>query len=107
MSHPSKKPVDMEDPFDPSAMRVPFDDPMEGHLIAARCYIEEYVTMGYTDLMLLQMFKKSFYMGLNPILKHRGKEFVLDLIRERREDLETRGVYPRRRKPANHKAQEA
>ena len=107
VSHPSEKPVDVEDPFDPSAMRVPFEEPQEGLLAAARCYIEEYITMGYTDLMLLQMFGKPFYMGLNPIYKSRGKEFVLGLIRECRQDLETRGAYPRQSSKAKIKAREA
>ena len=97
VSHPSVKPVDIEDPFDPAAMRVPFDNPEEGLLEAARCYVEEYITMGYTDAMLFQMFRKPFYMGLHPILKMKGPDYVHDFIGERREKLAKAGVYPRRR----------
>ena len=96
ISHPSEKPVDMEDPFDASLMRVPFDDPEEGLLLAARCYVEEYITMGYTDFMLLQMFRKPFYMGLYPVYKRHGEEFVNELIADCRERLARTGVYPRR-----------
>lgn len=97
ISHPSQKPVDIEDPFDPSAMRVPFDDPEEGLLEAARCYVEEYITMGYTDSMLFQMFRKPFYMGLHPVYKMKGADYVHEFIGERREKLARTGVYPRRR----------
>jgi len=97
ISHPSEKPVDIEDPFDPEAMRVPFDNPEEGLLEAARCYVEEYITMGYTDLMLFQMFRKPFYMGLHPVYKMKGPDYVHDFIGERREKLAETGVYPRRR----------
>ena len=97
ISHPSQKPVDIEDPFDPSAMRVPFDDPEEGLLEAARCYVEEYITMGYTDSMLFQMFRKPFYMGLHPIYKIKGDEFVREFIGESRQRLAQSGVYPRQR----------
>ena len=97
ISHPSEKPVDMEDPFDASLMRVPFDDPEEGLLLAARCYVEEYITMGYTDSMLFQMFRKPFYMGLHPVYKIKGAEFVSKFIEESRRELAQSGVYPRRR----------
>ncbi len=97
ISHPSEKPTEIEDPFDASAMRVPFDDPQEGLLEAARCYVEEYITMGYTDSMLFQMFRKPFYMGLHPIYKMKGADYVHDFINERREKLALAGVYPRRR----------
>ena len=97
VSHPSQKPVDIDDPFDASVMRVPFDDPLEGLLEAARCYVEEYITMGYTNSMLFQMFRKPFYMGLHPIYKIKGADFVSELIEERRQKLAQSGVYPRRR----------
>ncbi len=97
ISHPSEKPVDIEDPFNPEAMRVPFDSPEEGHLEAARCYVEEYITMGYTDSMLFQMFRKPFYMGLHPVYKMKGPDYVHDFIGERRQQLAQAGVYPRRR----------
>jgi hypothetical protein len=97
ISHPSEKPTEIEDPFDASAMRVPFDNPEEGLLEAARCYVEEYITMGYTDSMLFQMFRKPFYMGLHPIYTMKGADYVHDFISERREKLAQTGVYPRRR----------
>jgi hypothetical protein len=97
ISHPSQKPVDIEDPFDPTAMLVPFENPEEGLLEAARCYVEEYITMGYTDPMLFQMFRKPFYMGLYPIYKMKGPDYIRAFIAERRENLKQAGIYPRRR----------
>ena len=92
---PAEKPVELDDPFDPVAMRVPFDDPEQGFIETARCFIEEYITMGYTDFMLLQMFRKPFYMGLYPVYKRHGEEFVNELIADCRERLARTGVYPR------------
>ena len=93
---PAEKPVELDDPFDPVAMRVPFDDPEQGFIEAVRCFIEEYITMGYTDFMLLQMFRKPFYMGLYPVYERHGEEFVNELMADCRKRLARTGVYPRR-----------
>ncbi len=93
--HPSEKPVEAEDPFDAVALRVPVDDPDQGLLDAAECFVEEFITMGYTDFMILSMFRRPFYMGLHPLYEKRGEEFVRNLIAERRQDLLQRGTYPR------------
>ncbi len=95
VSHPAQKPVDPEDPFDTMALRVPFEDPDQGLLEAATCYVEELITMGYTDLMILSLFRKPFYMGLNPIYEKRGADFAKQLIADRRADLADNGLYPR------------
>ena len=95
VSHPSEKPVDPEDPFDPVALRVPVEDRDQGILDAAECYTEELITMGYTDNMIVALFRKPFYMGLNPLYRNRGEEFVRDFVSKCRGSLADRGAYPR------------
>lgn len=96
VSHPAEKPVDAEDPFDAVALRVPMENRDQGLLDAARCFVEEFITMGYTDAMISSLFRKPFYMGLHPVYERRGETFVRDFIAECRAQLAASGVYPRR-----------
>lgn len=93
--NPADKPVEESDPFDAVALRVPVEDREQGFIDAARCYVEELITMDYTDLMITMMFRKPFYMGLNPVYRHHGEEFVVNLIAECRAELARTGAYPR------------
>lgn len=89
------KPVEETDPFDAVAMRVPVPDREQGLIDAARCYVEELITMDYTDLMIKMLFRKPFYMGLYPVYKSHGEEFVVNFIAECRAELARTGSYPR------------
>lgn len=93
--NPADKPVEASDPFDAVAIRVPVEDRMQGLIDAATCYVEELITMDYTDLMIKMMFRKPFYMGLYPVYHHHGEEFVVNLITECRAEMARTGAYPR------------
>ena len=93
--NPADKPVEESDPFDAVALRVPVEDREQGFIDGDRCYVEELITMDYTDLMITMMFRKPFYMGLNPVYRHHGEEFVVNLITECRAELARTGAYPR------------
>ncbi|OHB70166.1 MAG: hypothetical protein A2W23_01325 [Planctomycetes bacterium RBG_16_43_13] len=71
-----------KDEFDP-------EDPMEWNAIAlpgdtmdamAECFIEEFARMGYTDEMLLKIFKNPFYVATHNVYKEKGEEYVKGLI---------------------------
>ncbi len=96
VNHPGEKPVDADDPFDAVALRVPVADRDQGLLDAAKCFVEEFITMGYTDAMILALFRKPFYMGLYPVYERRGEPFVRGFIAECRAQLAAAGLYPRR-----------
>ena len=88
---------------DPAAMHIFFEEAYrffpqkltKGSKSALLEATEELITMGYTDNMIVALFRKPFYMGLNPLYRNRGEEFVRDFVSKCRGSLADRGAYPR------------
>ncbi|MAG36399.1 MAG: hypothetical protein CL878_09165 [Dehalococcoidia bacterium] len=74
------KKFDPHDPFDLMGTPVP---PEAGHDSLgemARCFIEEYLQMGWPDEAILKLFGKPKYRGPNAVYRQRGEAYVRQLI---------------------------
>ena len=95
----SPKPYESEDPLDATAVRVPTADEIATLESMARCYVEEFYDMGWTESRIVALFKTPGYWGPSAILKKKGEAWIAELVSrvtaERREKLQSRGI-PRR-----------
>ena len=80
-----EKEFDLEDPYDLVGTRVPVEEGHDNKEEMARCVIEEYMSMGWSDKVILRMFKTPDYSGPHTVYKARGEEYVLRLMEESRE----------------------
>lgn len=79
------KDFDLEDPFDIVGTPVPVEEGHDNVEEMAKCVIEEYMSMGWSDKVILHMFKDSKYQGPYTVYRVRGEEYVVRLISEARE----------------------
>ena len=79
------KDFDPEDPFDLVGTPVPKEEGHDNQEEMARCVIEEYLGMGWSGKVVLNMFKTSKFSGPHTIYKARGEEYVVCLIEEGKE----------------------
>lgn len=70
-----------------------FNDPMELNGMAllseedttdamTKCFIEEFMRLGYNHKQVLALFRNPHYIGMNMVLQNRGEEFVKHAIQE-------------------------
>ncbi|MDP7626745.1 MAG: hypothetical protein QF530_02355 [SAR202 cluster bacterium] len=78
---PTKK-FDPHDPFDIVVTPVPLEEGRDGLGDMAKTIIQEYLTIGWSDKAIYQMFKKPKYAGPYSIYRQRGEQYVQRLIRE-------------------------
>ena len=71
---------DPHDPFDLVGMPVPVEEGHDNVEEMARCFIEEYLNMGWNDRAILAMFRKPTYKGPYSVYRQRGEEYVRQLI---------------------------
>ena len=79
-------PKDEFDPEDPMVLQgigMPDGDGEE----MARCFVEEYIQLGFDDETLWNLFRTPFFAGMHQILEQRGEAWVSALIRDCREKL--------------------
>ena len=78
-------------------MGLAFPAPGEGPELAemARCFVEEFVRMGWTDEQILGLFSDPFYRGPHAVWQRRGEAFVRGLL------AGVRGVPPAGARPRN------
>ena len=50
----------------------------------ARCFVEEFVCMGYPDSLILNAFKSPFHTATHMVYRIKGEEFVSELIEQAR-----------------------
>ncbi len=73
---------DPHDPFDLVGTIVPMEEGRDGLDEMARTIIQEFITIGWSDKVILHMFKKARYRGPHSIYKQRGEEYIKTLIEE-------------------------
>lgn len=76
------KDFDPHDPFDLVGKRVPVEEGHDNVEEMARCFIEEYLNMGWGEKVILAMFKKPMYQGPHAVYKARGDEYVQRIMDE-------------------------
>lgn len=75
-----KKEWSLDDPMELVGVEFPTD---EGGLDEmARCWVEEFIRLGYPDRVILYFFKTRFYTGPHRVYQRRGEEYVRRLIAE-------------------------
>ena len=79
------KEFDLEDPFDIVGTPDPIEEGHDNVEEMARCVIKEYMSMGWSEKVILHMFKDSKYQGPNTVYRVKGEEYVLRLMDEARE----------------------
>ena len=61
---------------------VPVEEGHDSVKEMTRCVIEEYLSMGWTENLIMGMFKKPVYRGPHTIYRQKGEEYVQQLITE-------------------------
>ena len=83
------KEFDPHDPFDLVGTPVPVEEGHDNLEEMARCIIEEYMSMGWSEKVILRMFKTAGYAGPYTVYRAKGEEHVLRLIEEAKEKQKT------------------
>jgi len=76
------KTAEPDDPLELVGVPVPVDEATFDEM--ARCFVEEFVRDGWSDVRLLALFRSPFYAGLHVIWRRRGERWVRDLVAETR-----------------------
>ena len=76
---PDKK-FDPHDPFDLVGMPVPLEEGRDGVAEMAEAFVDEYMTMGWSDKQILLTFRKPFFRGPYIVYRDRGEEYLKSLI---------------------------
>jgi hypothetical protein len=74
------KEFDPHDPFDLVGTAVPLEDGRDGVEEMAEAFIDEYMTMGWTDKRILMTFQSSFFRGPHIVYRDRGVDYIEALI---------------------------
>ncbi|BDG61997.1 hypothetical protein [Caldinitratiruptor microaerophilus] len=75
------------------AFPAPGDEPELGEM--ARCFVEEFVRMGWADEQILGLFRDPFYRGPHAVWQRRGEAFVLGLLADVRGGPRSGAARPR------------
>lgn len=75
--HGSHKQAEPTDPLEGMASIVPGD----GDYLA-RCFVEEFASMGYDGDAILELFRDPRYLAVHAIWEHRGEDEVRELVGE-------------------------
>lgn len=79
------KEFDPHDPFDLIGTPIPVEDGRDGVAEMAETFIDEYMTMGWTDMRILMTFASPLFRGPHIVYKDRGREYIEELIASTRE----------------------
>jgi len=74
------KPYEPEDPLEPVALAVPGDEDSIAEM--GRCFVEEFVRMGWRRNALMTLFRDPFFQGPHLVYRKMGEEWVRALIDE-------------------------
>lgn len=75
-----KDEFDQEDPFALVGMVLAGEQDAESFALMGRCFIEEFVRMGWDDTQILLLFQDPFYRGPHTVFQAKGAAFVHQLI---------------------------
>lgn len=77
-----KDEFDFDDPMELVGVEIPTDEDTLDEM--ARCFIDEFVRLGYPDKAILHLFKSPFFVGSHLIYQRKGEAYVKALIEETR-----------------------
>jgi hypothetical protein len=80
-----KDDFDQDDPFELVGMVMP-EAGADTLTEMGRCFIEEYIRMGWDDESVLALFQSPFYQGPHLVYEKKGEEFIRRLISEVTQD---------------------
>ena len=66
----------------PVVLDTPADDDSCQRM--AQTFVEEYMTLGFSDDQIAELFRKPFYRATHNILTIKGEAYVMELIKELR-----------------------
>jgi hypothetical protein len=85
----SKEAFDQEDPFELVGMLLPGPLNDGSCEVMGRCFIEEFVHMGWSDEQIFLLFQDPFYRGPHAVYQRKGVAFVQRLITQVRYEWES------------------
>lgn len=71
---------DQEDPFELVGMLLPSPHDDATFELMGRCFVEEFVRMGWDAMQILPLFQDPFYCGPHLVYQTKGERFVRELI---------------------------
>ena len=74
------KPYETADPMEPVAVAVPGDEDSMAEM--GRCFVDEFVRMGWRRNALLALYRDPFFQGPHLVYRKMGEEWVQSLIEE-------------------------
>ena len=74
------KPYEAEDPLAPVAVVIPGDEDSVAEM--GRCFVDEFVRMGWRRNALLAVFRDPFFQGPYLVYRKMGEEWVETLVDE-------------------------
>ncbi len=75
-----KDEFDLNDPMELVGVEVPSEEDTLDEM--ARCFVDEFVRLGYPDEVILHLFKSPFFAGSHLIYRRKGEGYVLALMEE-------------------------
>jgi hypothetical protein len=81
-----KNEFEQEDPFALVGMVLPGEQDTAAFELMGRCFIEEFVRMGWSDPHMLLLFQDPFYRGPHAVYQAKGDAFVRQLIMQVRRE---------------------
>lgn len=83
------KSFDPHDPFDLVGTAVPVEEGRDNVEEMARSFIQEYLTMGWGEKVIMMMFRKPRYRGPHKVYRDRGEQYIRDLLSEETEKYQS------------------
>ncbi|MCC7229651.1 MAG: hypothetical protein IT203_04600 [Fimbriimonadaceae bacterium] len=77
-----KKDFETDDPYALVGQGFPCPPGYDSMGEMARCFIEEFAMIGYSEALILNLFKSPYYQGPHGVFKARGEGYVRDLMAE-------------------------
>ncbi|MFQ5854266.1 MAG: hypothetical protein ACE5LU_01280 [Anaerolineae bacterium] len=74
------KPFEPDDPLEPVALTMPAVAGYDHLTAMARCFIEEYLMMGWEAKRILALFRTPFFRGPHAVYRAKGEAYVQALI---------------------------
>ena len=77
-----EKDFDLEDPLELVGVTLPADEETLDEM--ARCFMEEFIRMGYSDEAILNLFRRPFYAGAHRLYRLKGEAHLRSLLQQER-----------------------
>jgi hypothetical protein len=81
-----KDELEQDDPFALAAMSLPGEQDAASVDLMGRCFIEEFVRLGWEDAQILLLFRDPFYRGPHAVYQAKGAGFIHQLMAQVRQE---------------------